>query len=62
MKSVLGRARAPLIAVAAACLLAVGAGWAIDRDNPRLTPAERPGAETPSEHLAMQRNERQEAE
>ena len=29
MKSVLGRARAPVIAVAAACLLAVGAGWAI---------------------------------
>jgi hypothetical protein len=29
MKSVLGRARAPFIAVAAACLLAVGAGWAI---------------------------------
>jgi Collagen triple helix repeat (20 copies) len=29
MKSVLGWARTPFIAVAAACLLAVGAGWAI---------------------------------
>jgi hypothetical protein len=29
MKSVLGRARVPVFAVAAACLLAVGAGWAI---------------------------------
>ena len=29
MKSGVGRARMPAIAVAAACLLAVGAGWAI---------------------------------
>jgi hypothetical protein len=29
MKSVLGRARVPVLAVAAACVLAVGAGWAI---------------------------------
>jgi hypothetical protein len=29
MKSVLGRARAPVVGVAAACLLAIGAGWAI---------------------------------
>jgi hypothetical protein len=29
MKSVLSRARVPFLAVAAACVLAVGAGWAI---------------------------------